>query len=234
MNFLAHYVIATRFLAPAEPLPMYVAGTALPDLLPLASPHSRLRPALVVRQPALTAEGAALRAGVLAHLKTDAAFHKTQAFAQAQATVSDVLRRVPFDGIRVRRFFVSHVLTELALDAVLLRANPAIADEFYGAFADASQVVITQWTENTLGASLPYLPAVLMQFAHSRYLYGYAEDEGVATGLSRVCARARQDTFEGENHRRLVGVAAETVASLEEAAEALLAETAAALTHLRY
>ena len=85
MNFLAHHVVATRFLTPAEPLPLYVVGSALPDLLPLAAAHARLRPAPVERQPALAAEEAALRAGVLVHLATDTAFHKTPSFAAAQA-----------------------------------------------------------------------------------------------------------------------------------------------------
>ncbi len=229
MNFLAHYILAARFLAPTLPLPLYVVGTALPDLLPLASPRSRLRPAPVARQPSVTAGDAALRAGVLVHLATDAAFHKTSAFGEAQAIVTDILRQTPFDGIRVRRFFVSHVLTELVLDALLLRADASIVNDFYAAFAAAAPDTITRWTETTLGIPLPDLPVVLTRFARSRYLYTYAEDEGVATGLSRVCARARQDTFEGENYTRLVEVVSKTTAALTGCREALLAETAAAL-----
>ena len=82
-----------------------------------------------------------------------------------------------------------------------------------------------------VGKPLPDLPTVLTRFARSRYLYSYAEDEGVATGLSRLCARARQDTFEGENYARLVGVVGQTVAVLERQAEALLGETGTALSY---
>lgn len=229
MNFLAHHVLATRFLTPPNPLPPYVVGSALPDLLPLAATRVRLRPALVERQPALTAEGAALRAGVLVHLATDAAFHKTQAFAGAQAEVGRILDRAAFEGIRVRRFFVAHVLTELALDAVLLRSDSGIADDFYTAFTAADHARVTHWTETAVGQPMPNLPAVLTRFARSRYLYQYGENEGVATGLSRLCARARQDTFEGENYTRMVAVVGRTVATLEGRAEALLGETGAVL-----
>ena len=229
MNFLAHYVLATRFLTPAGPLPPYVVGSALPDLLPLAASRVRLRPALVERQPAPTAEEAALRAGILVHLATDAAFHKTPSFAAAQAEAGRLLDQAGFEGIRVRRFFLAHVLTELALDAVLLRSDPTIADDFYAAFAAADRARVTRWTEAAVGGLLPDLPAVLTRFARSRYLYQYAEDEGVAMGLSRVCARARQDTFEGENYARLVAVVGQTVTALEAQAEALLGETGAVL-----
>ncbi len=102
--------------------------------------------------------------------------------------------RTTFDGIRVRRFFLAHVLAELALDAVLLRADPTVADGFYAAFADADFARRHALDGNAVGKSLPELPGVLTRFARSRYLYSYAEDEGVATGLSRVCARGRGRT----------------------------------------
>ena len=229
MNFLAHHVLATRFLTPINPLPMYVVGSTLPDLLPLAARRLRLRPALVERQPAPTADEEALRAGVLVHLATDTAFHKTAAFAEAQAEVSQILAQTPFGGIRVRRFFVAHVLVELALDAVLLRRDTTVADDFYRAFAAADHADVTRWMEAVVGQPLPDLHTVLARFAGSRYLYQYREDEGVATGLSRLCVRARQDTFEGENFARLVAVVGQTVAALKGQTEALLGETRAKL-----
>jgi len=230
VNFLAHHVIATRCLTPPDPLPPYVVGSALPDLLPLAAERVRLRPVLVKRQPAPTAEEAALCAGVLVHLATDTAFHKTPSFTTAQAEAGRLLDQAAFEGIRVRRFFVAHVLTELALDAVLLRRDPTVADDFYTAFAAGDRARVTRWTETAVGRPLPDLPAVLTRFARSRYLYQYGENEGVATGLARLCARARQDTFEGENYARLVAVVGQTVRALEGRAEALLGETGAALT----
>ena len=229
MNFLAHYVLATRCLAPSEPLPAYVVGTALPDLLPLASSRTRLRASSVEATPTPTPEDDALRAGVLTHLATDAAFHKTAAFADAQAEAKTLLSKTPFTNIRVRGFFVAHVLVELALDAALLRADPTIPNGFYTAFSAADTSQVAGWTEAVGGQPLSDLPPVLTRFARSRYLYSYSEDEGVAEGLSRVCGRARQDTFEGENFSRLIGVVGETVRALAGRAAGMLAETAAGM-----
>ena len=225
MNFLAHHVIAMRQW-PAPPTP-YVVGTALPDLLPLAG--ARLRPALIGSGTAEGPEDAALRRGVLLHLATDAAFHKAASFAEAQAEISVILARTPFEGIRVRRFFVAHVLTEMGLDAALLRDTPSLADEFYQAFAAADHFQVTRWAEDATGRPLPDLPVVLTRFAESRYLEQYRADEGVATGLSRLCARARQDTFEGGNYARLVEVVGDSVAAVERWERAMLEETGAAL-----
>ena len=209
------------------PLAPCAVGVALPDLLPLAG--ARLRPALIGSGTAEGLEDAALRGGILMHLATDAAFHKAASFAEAQAEVSAVLARTPFENIRVRRFFVAHVLVEMALDAVLLRDTPSLSDEFYQAFAAADYPQVTRWTEGAIGRPLPDLPAVLMRFAESRYLEQYRADEGVATGLSRLCARARQDTFEGTNYARLVDAVGEAVMAVGRRAAALLEETGAAV-----
>ena len=130
-----------------------------------------------------------------------------------------------FQGIRVRRFFVAHVLVELALDAALLRADPALGEEFYAAFAQADFDAVTRWAEIETGRPLPLLSEVLARFAASRYLLSYAADEGVATGLSRTGLRARQDEFEGKNFARLVPVVREAVGLVAARAETLLSET---------
>ena len=233
MNFLAHYVIATRYLKPFAPTSAYVVGTALPDLLPLAAERVRLRPAQLEQVTPRTEFEAALGAGVLVHLATDAAFHKTAAFADAQAEVSRLLAEAAFEGIRVRRFFAAHVLTEMVLDAVLLRSEPTLANEFYAVFSVAEGAAVMHWAEAVTGRPLPILPEVLGRFVRSGYLRGYAEDGGVATGFSNLCRRAGQDTFSGENFSRLVDVVSELAAELPPYVPALLSETAAGILGTR-
>lgn len=232
MNFLAHYILATRFLSPPAPRPFYVVGNALPDLLPLADRHSRLRPATLALAPMTTAEERALCAGALAHLATDTAFHNTAAFADAQHQVGTLVQQAEFSAMRVRRFFLAHILVELALDAVLLRREAALSDEFYNAFTAASLAGIVNWTETTLRAPLPLLPGVLTRFTQSQYLRTYAADDGVAEGLSRVSIKARQDPFTGDNRRHLEHLVSQSIPCVAELAPALLEQTAAALlTH---
>ena len=230
MNFFAHFAVATQFLTPKEPLPAYVLGTALPDLVPLAERRVRLRPAQLERTPLQSAFEAALSAGVSVHLMADSAFHKSAAFRETQAEVSGLLAEAVFDGIRVRRFFAAHVLTELALDAVLLRAEPALADEFYAAFIGADFGGVTRWAEEITGKPLPSLPMVLTRFAEFQYLRSYAEDDGVATGFSNVCRRAGQDTFEGDNFARLVHLVGQAVTLMPKHVPLLLSETAAVIS----
>ena len=239
-------MIARRLWSPLPAdLPAYLIGSALPDLIGQAAPRVRLRQrpprpnsgepeqgeegpnanSLAPRPVMVAGTGEAVSAGVRAHLATDAAFHKTAAFAEAQVEIGTLLASAGFQGIRVRRFFVAHVLAELALDAALLRADPALGEQFYAMFAQADFNAVTRWAEHETGRPLPRLPDVLARFAASRYLLSYITDEGVATGLSRTCLRARQDSLEDDNFARLVPVVHAAVGLVTARAEALLSET---------
>ena len=230
MNFLAHFVVATRFLPPAAPLPLYVLANAFPDLLPLAAPRTRLRAALLNAAPRLTPEDNIITAGARMHLLTDEVFHKTRAFALAAEEVGQLVDRAGFTDMRARRFFLAHVLTELALDAHLIRQEPALLDTFYACCAKADTMQITRWAEAVTQQSLPLLPQTLARFAEFQYLRYYADDAGVAEGFNRLCVRARQDTFAGDNERRLVTLTAQIVALMDAGlAQALADETYASL-----
>ncbi|MDQ2799807.1 MAG: hypothetical protein M3Y13_09210 [Armatimonadota bacterium] len=223
MNFLSHYALALRICPSAAHRPLFVAGNALPDLLPPATP--RLRPKLL-DVPTQMPEEAAVRAGVAVHLATDAAFHKTASFAEMQAEAADRLRQAGFKDMRVRVFFVAHILVELVLDAALLRADGDLADRFYADFCAADAGVVTRWAEAALGKPLPTLPAVLARFGAHQYLRHYSTDQGVAEGLTRVCGRARQDMFEGDNLARLTDVVVRMGERVAGRAADMLEETA--------
>ncbi len=226
MNFLAHFVLATRFLTPSVPRPAYVLGSALPDLLPLAAPRLRLRPVTITRAPADTPEDRALADGVRVHLATDAAFHQTVAFAQAQSAVGGLIEAAGFDHVRVRRFFLAHVLTEMALDAALLRREPGLAEAFYAAFGAADFSHAARWTARAADVPVPLLPGVLARFHQARYLVRYADDAGLAEGVRRLNLRARQDDLDGVNAARLEQLAGKAVPVIDALAPALLQETA--------
>lgn len=224
MNFLAHFAVATRLQPALSPLPAYVVGTALPDLLPLADQRAHLRLFPVSHSLPHCPGDHALRGGVLSHLAADIAFHRSESFADAQTEAKKLLDQAGFKAIRVRRFFVAHILVEMALDAALLRAEPALGEQFYAALRASEGDHVVRWTEAVVARPLPELPRVLSRFAESRYLLHYGTDEGVAQALSHLCARARQATFDGENQARLVQVVGEMVDALKPKTEDLLRE----------
>lgn len=230
MNFIAHFLVASRLSSPALPAPLYVMANALPDLLPLAEPRARLRPLLLDAAPQFTFQDSIMTAGARMHLRTDEVFHKTRAFAGAEREVGLLVEGAGFAGMRARRFFLAHVLTELALDAHLVRQEPMLLETFYARCAEADAAQMTHWAEAVTQRPLHNLPQTLARFTQFQYLRFYQDDAGVAEGFNRLCARARQDTFVGGNERRLALLTAQIVALMDAGlAQELLAETEAAL-----
>ena len=198
-------------------------GNALPDLLPLAAPRVRLRLPVGTQRRDLTAMEGEIARGVELHLTADAAFHKRDAFAQATAHVKLLIAQAGFEGVRVRAFFLAHVLTEMALDAHLLRMRPELADWYYGHLEAADARAVTDWAQQATGRALPLLPQVLMRFGERQYLRHYATDAGVTEGVNRLCARARQEQFTGKNETRLVRLTGQVVGRMADYGSALLA-----------
>jgi hypothetical protein len=140
MNYLAH---ALPFLD----RPYYLAGTGVPDWLTVADRQVRLRSRhaevfLNDSDPCV----AEVAGGVLQHLRDDARFHATRAFAETSLAMTVMIRdalggsRRPCDGTcsadgggetGMRPAFLGHLLVELLLDSTLAADGPERLTEYY-------------------------------------------------------------------------------------------------------
>lgn len=189
MNYLSHYYLA-RLVRP-DASPTFFVGNALPDLLRVEGSGGRLRPVhLAVSPDPDLAGGAAL------HLAQDRRFHQAAAFAPLTREAGAALRGAGFAQPPQRVFFLAHVWVELALDAVLLQRDPALADHFYASFDNVDLTQAARATETMLDRSLPDLAPTLTHFAQSRFLYTYATDDGLAGALHQISRRAGLDNFD--------------------------------------
>jgi hypothetical protein len=136
-----------------------------------------------------------LARGARLHLATDRAFHAAPAFHEATTEVSARLRAAPFSCPPPRVFFLAHVFVEVALDAVLLRRDPALADHFYAQFEAGDLTVVADETARLGKRPVPHLAGTLARFARARYLFDYATDDGLARALSRIARRANLAAF---------------------------------------
>ena len=125
MNYFAH---ALPFLDN----PYFAAGTGVPDWLSVADRKVRLRsrhaePFYDDTDPCM----AAVAQGVLQHLRDDAQFHATRAFAETSMTLAVGVRDVLGDEMGMRPAFLGHLLTELLLDAALIAENADRLTDYY-------------------------------------------------------------------------------------------------------
>lgn len=186
MNYLSHQFVA-RTVRPEPDAPaLFFAGNLLPDLLAVSG-DARVRD--VSGYYGVLAEGVAL------HLRTDRQFHGLAAFHAVQESANQLLLSAPWETPPRRRFFLAHVMTELALDAELLRQDPGLPGDLYGTLSEALQAGLVEETERLVRRPVPNLGRSIERFLGSRFLYEYATADGLASALARVSARAGVPNF---------------------------------------
>jgi hypothetical protein len=179
VNYLAHGWRRTD-------RPWLLAGTALPDWLSAADRGARL---VRGRLSGVEAEKAReLAEGVRLHFEDDRAFHDHPAFLETEREVIAMLRAKAPDP-RQHCWFLGHVLVEMLLDGWIVRREPERVDAYYASLASLDFGAV-------IDAATPWLtrPAVGLReyadaFLRHRYLYGYAEDEGLFHRFERVAWR---------------------------------------------
>jgi hypothetical protein len=129
---------------------------------------------------------------VVRHMHDDAGFHASESF---QATVRDVAALLgPVRAVhpQLRPRFVGHVLTEVLLDAELLRADPTLTERYYTALRTLEPKEVEHVAARLTPAAPRGLARLVTGFVDARVVEEYAYDECVARRLDQTFARVRQ------------------------------------------
>ncbi len=187
MNYFAH---ALPILAP----PYFVAGTGVPDWLTVADRPLRLR--------SKSAEAfrddpdpcvAAVAAGVLQHLRDDARFHATRAFAETSLELTVRVRDALGAETGLRPVFLGHLLVELLLDAALVAEDPRRLTEYYSVLGQVDPEQVEAAVNCMAPRTTQRLAPFIELFLRERILWDYLEDDKLLTRLNQVMRRVRLD-----------------------------------------
>jgi hypothetical protein len=183
MNYFAH---ALPFLD----RPYFLAGTAVPDWLMVADRRVRLRskhvePFCGDADPPV----AEVAGGVLQHLRDDAQFHATRAFAETSLALTARVRDALGGETGLRPAFLGHLLVELLLDAALAADDHDRLTAYFRALeaVDAGQV------EAAVNRMAPRrterLAMFIALFRRERILWDYLEDGKLMVRLNQIMRR---------------------------------------------
>lgn len=192
MNYLAHSLAflgaSSSSAANADGLLFWrVAGTSLPDWLRVVDKHARLRPEVLNAVNTADARWLALREGAQRHHDDDRAFHLDEAF---DAHAADLARRIRAVAPTVRASTLGHVLTEMLVDAELMRADATLLSRYHDGLDALDVEVIADFSRDATGRPLQDLPTLIERFRRSRFLGSYLDDDGLYDCLHGVCRRA--------------------------------------------
>jgi hypothetical protein len=177
LNFLAHDVVL-----PSEAPAVLRVAAAVPDLwsqLPKRPLPVVIREATGASQdPAVRAVGA----GVRAHLRADATFHRHPTFVGWLQTFERELEALwPSLGSLE---LGAHLLIEMLLDRSLMSRDPTLVDNYYRSFAPA-HIEFVSLHATTVPESRVALIKVLNAFTDSRFLADYLRPELLVLRFTR-------------------------------------------------
>jgi hypothetical protein len=192
MNYFAH---ALPFLD----RPYFVAGTAVPDWLTVADRKVRLRSKHVEAfcdDPDPCA--AAVAGGILQHLRDDAQFHGTRAFAETSLELTARVRDSLRGETGLRPAFLGHLLVELLLDAALAADDPGRLTAYYRALDEVDAQRVEAAVNRMAPRQTERLALFIELFRRERILWDYLEDGKLMVRLNQIMRRVRLERLPDE------------------------------------
>jgi len=185
MNYFAH---ALPFLDD----PYFVAGTALPDWLAVVDRQVRLRSRHV--EPLCDDSDrrvAAMACGVLQHLRDDARFHETRAFAETMLSLTALVRDALDAESGFRPSFLGHLLVEVLLDATLIDDFPEHLETYYRIVETIDGRLVQETVNRVASRPTDRLAIFVSRFSAERFLSDYAQDAKLMVRLNQIMRRVR-------------------------------------------
>lgn len=187
MNYLAH---AMPFLDE----PYFAAGSCVPDWLTVADRKVRVRskhaaPFVEDRDRIV----AAVAGGILQHIRDDALFHGSRAFAELCLQLTAMARDALDGETGLRPAFLGHLLAEVLLDATLAAENPARLEALYETLARVDPQRVEAAVNRMAPRPTERLSPMIRGFCREKILWDYFEDAKLLHRLSQVMRRVRLD-----------------------------------------
>jgi hypothetical protein len=185
MNYFAH---ALPFLD----RPYFLAGTAVPDWLAVADRQLRLRSKHAEAFLGDADSGVAdVAGGILQHLRDDAQFHATRAFAETSLELTVAARDALGGETGLRPAFLGHLLLELLLDAALIADDPGRLGEYCRVLETVDAQRVEAAVNHMTPRSTERLAVFIELFRREAILWDYLEDGKLMVRLNQIMRRVR-------------------------------------------
>jgi hypothetical protein len=174
--------------------PYFAVGTGVPDWLTVVDRGVRVR---LGDAEALAADAdppvAAVAGGIAQHLRDDARFHESRAFAELSLELTVRSRDVLGGETGFRPSFLGHLLVEVLLDATLAAEDVRRLEEYDAALARVEPTTVEEAVNRVASRPTARLAAMISAFRHHRILWDYLEDGKLLGRLDQVMRRVGFD-----------------------------------------
>lgn len=139
----------------------------------------------------------ALEEGCIIHYHADKKFHASEVFQQMTQEIENIFYAHEFETGNIRRWFLTHLLSEMLFDRVLIKKSPEILESFYKDLQQVSPAVVASYLSACGRAGTERFTLSFKRFAESQFLFSYREDDGFLISLNRTMQKAAQPPAEG-------------------------------------
>ena len=134
---------------------------------------------------------AEVAAGAWQHLHDDGWFHATRAFFEVSTSLAVKFREVVGPDDSHRTSFLGHIVTELLIDAELIRRHPGQIERYYEVLRGIEPLVVQQAVNAMAKIPTKYLAPLIPRFIEERFLPDYLSDERLLHRLNQVLRRVK-------------------------------------------
>ncbi len=185
MNYFAHGI-------PFLDEPYFVAGTAVPDWLTVADRKLRIRRKQI--EPFMEdtdVRVAAVARGMMQHLRDDARFHASRAFAELSLALTVAVRDALQCERGFRPSFLGHLLVELLLDASLVAEDAKRLETYYAVLESVDAAAVEAAVNRMAPRPTDRLAPMILKFRRERILGDYLDDARLMVRLDQVMRRVK-------------------------------------------
>lgn len=190
VNFLAHFYFYRSGDA------YYNTGLVLPDLV-----RSFCKDRLKLKTQYLSPEFESLKDGSLAHIEADRIFHQSAFFKTAESYIGD---RLDADARWPRKWFLNHLLVEIALDRALMDLHPKLCQDFYDELGRCDASLISEFLKASDVSNYEQFTLAFTRFVSFAFIFDYQYNEKIVLALSRVYQRSGIQYEWTENDRNMI------------------------------
>ncbi|MCX6352427.1 MAG: hypothetical protein NTX03_11280 [Bacteroidetes bacterium] len=188
MNILSHY-----YLDGIAAKPYYNLGLVFPDLIGGFHRGWRLTSLELSKSSKLLESynwHQDLHNGCLRHFEVDRRFHNVQSFTDCTRHIRILMDEKDIQQYSIRSFFGAHILYELLLDRLIIKQNIKVADDFYASLEAVNPGKLSIFLKENNTMRHDDFMAFFTKFKESKYIYRYADDEGLFYAFKRIMMRA--------------------------------------------
>jgi len=134
-------------------------------------------------------------------MEADRIFHQSSFFKTAESYISkhlDPTARWP------RKWFLNHLMVEIALDRALMDMDPALCQDFYDQLGNCDPEHLAQFLKESYISNYEQFAVSYTRFVNFAFIFDYAYNEKIVIALNRVYQRSGIEYEWTENDRNMI------------------------------